>query len=210
MNLRPTRALIFDLGGVLIEFDFKRAFSAWKDISRLSLEELQRSFRFDEMYEQHERGEITASRYFAHLRDKLALADDLDRIAQGWNAIFSAEIGPTLRLIAAVRANIPCYAFTNTNQSHQETWMRMFPAVATSFEKVFASHEIGLRKPELRAFAYIANELDLPVDELLFFDDLQENVDGAKAAGLQAVLVRTPEDVRNALEAIGYRLTLPA
>ena len=54
----PPQALLFDLGGVLIEIDFARAFRAWQPISRLSLEEISWTFKFDAPYERHERGEI--------------------------------------------------------------------------------------------------------------------------------------------------------
>jgi putative hydrolase of the HAD superfamily len=68
---------------------------------------------------------------------------------------------------------------------------------------VFSSHEIGRRKPERAAFEHIARVLDVPLGSILFVDDLPENVEGAQAAGLQAVLVRSPGDVRTKLEEIG-------
>ena len=82
----------------------------------------------------------------------------------------------------------------------------MFPALVRSFDRVFASHEIGFRKPERRAFAHIAQATGIPLASMMFFDDLPANVEGAASAGLQAVHVRSPSDVRNALQAIGYAL----
>jgi hypothetical protein len=61
----PIRALLFDLGGVVIELDFKRAFRVWADSSSGDPADIARRFAFDEAYRQHERGEIGASEYFS-------------------------------------------------------------------------------------------------------------------------------------------------
>jgi len=200
------QALLFDLGGVLIEIDFNRAFEHWHPISRLSLQEIQAAFRFDEAYARHERGEITASVYFAHLSDSLQLEPGHARIAEGWNAIFAGEITATLALVQAARTHLPCYVFSNSNAAHQGVWSAMYPAVVQAFDQVFVSSDIGCRKPEAQAFDYIARAIKVPAHAILFFDDLAENVAGARAAGLQAVHVRGPADVHAALSALGCAL----
>ncbi|MES2383091.1 MAG: HAD-IA family hydrolase [Pseudomonadota bacterium] len=200
------QALLFDLGGVLIDIDFNRAFEHWQTLSPLSLEGIRARFSFDEAYAQHERGEITADTYFAHLVQLLELQPDHQVIARGWNAIFIGQISETLALVQAARAHLPCYAFSNSNAAHQAAWSRLYPSVVQAFDRIFVSSEIGLRKPERRAFEHIAGAVGLPADALLFFDDLADNVAGARTAGLQAVLVRSPADVRAALAALGCGL----
>jgi FMN phosphatase YigB (HAD superfamily) len=199
-------ALLFDLGGVVIDIDFHRAFSLWQPGSGLSLDEIAKAFKFDSQYQRHERGEIPASEYYDHLALMLQMKNDHARIARGWNSIFVSEISETTAIIRAVRSSIPCYAFTNTNAAHAVAWSGMFPAVVQSFDRIFASHEMGLRKPERAAFDHIAQELGLAAESIVFFDDLAENVQGASEAGLQAVHVRAPGDVRNALRSLGYAL----
>jgi len=197
------RALLFDLGGVVVDIDFDLAFRQWQSLTQLSFGEIKKTFAFDDPYARHERGEIAAAEYFAHLRSVLKLQGSDARIAEGWNAIFIREIPATLELIQSVRAAVPCYAFTNTNPTHQGAWTAVAPRVLHSFDRIFASHEIGLRKPEKRAFEHIAAAIGVPLESILFFDDLDENVEGARAAGLQAVLVRGPADVRDALRREG-------
>jgi len=198
--------LLFDIGGVLIDFDWQRMFTAWEPISRLDREGLARTFGFDLAYEQHERGEITAEAYFDHLGAMLQLQGDRARIAEGWNNIFLGEIGETMTMLQAVRGQIPCYAFTNTNRAHYEAWAAMFPDVLQSFERIFTSFETACRKPEPRVFEYVARTLEVSPDAIMFFDDAIENVQAASSAGLSAVHVRSPADVRDALLAIGCRL----
>ena len=71
------------------------------------------------------------------------------------------------------------------------------------FRKVFASHEMGLRKPEAAAFAHIAKEIGVPAERILFFDDSLGHVEAARACGLQAVHVTSDETVREAVAALG-------
>jgi HAD superfamily hydrolase (TIGR01509 family) len=113
------------------------------------------------------------------------------------------EIAPTVDLLRAARAHVPCHVFSNTNAAHQQAWSAMFPRVVESVDSIFASHRMGCRKPERRSFEQIARALGVPLESILFFDDTLENVEGAQAAGLQAVHVRSPADVRNALAGAG-------
>ncbi|OOG39917.1 HAD-IA family hydrolase [Polaromonas sp. A23] len=197
------QALLFDLGGVVIDIDFNRAFEHWQPVSRLSLDEIKAGFQFDAAYQQHERGEITAAQYFTHLSNTLQLQEGHARVAEGWNALFLGEISETLAMIQLARGQLPCYAFTNSNTAHQAAWSAMFPAVVQAFDRIFVSSDMGCRKPERKAFDHIARAINVAPQAILFFDDLAENVAGAQAAGLQAVHVRGPEDVRAALERIG-------
>ena len=203
-TLRP-QALLFDLGGVLIDVDFNRAIEVWAPYSSLSVNDLMRTLAVDVAYQQHERGEITAAKYFNHLAATLKLDATLAEIEQGWNAIFIGEITEARLLVESVCATIPCYSFTNTNATHTAIWRAQFPQITRLFERIFTSHEMGLRKPERAAFEHIVQSTGIPASSILFFDDLLENVEGAKDAGLQSVLVRSPADIASSLR--GFRLS---
>jgi putative hydrolase of the HAD superfamily len=195
--------LLFDLGGVLIDIDFERALLRWSNQSHLPAAELRRRFAMDEVYQQHERGEISASDYFAHLRQTLELeASDTD-IERGWNDIFVGEIATTISYVASVQTKLPCYLFSNTNPTHQAFWSNNFPTAIESFQRIFVSSELGLRKPDPEAFEAIAAETGFRLDETLFFDDSEENVIGARRTGMPSVLVRDHSDVATALISIG-------
>ncbi len=206
MHKSSPKVLLFDLGGVLIDIDFAQAFKIWQRKSKLSLEEIKRKFKFDLPYERHERGEIDGAEYFRHLIETLELEDDVAFVAHGWNSIYVGEIEETTNVVRVVREHLPCYAFTNTNATHMAAWSALYPGVAAAFDRVFSSHLMGLRKPELAAFSYISQETGVAPESIVFFDDLPENVAGANAAGLNGVLVQSPQDVRNALQEFGFAI----
>ena len=194
-------ALLFDLGGVVIEIDFGRAFASWAAASGTPAETIRGRFSFDEPYERHERGEITGAEYFAALRASLGVdLSDAD-LAAGWNAIYLAEVPGIRLLLRTLEGRLPLYAFTNSNVTHQAFWAVRYADILKPFRKVFVSSEMGLRKPEPAAFAHIAAEIGVRLDRILFFDDTRVNVDGARAIGMPAVLVRSLEDVATALDA---------
>lgn len=197
----PTRAVLFDLGGVVLDIDFDRALAAWQPHSRLPPAGLRERFAFDEPFRHHETGRLDDAGYFAHLRELLALDCELAQVEAGFNAILIAEIRETVDLLAALRERVPCYAISNTNPAHVRHMRRAFPGLLDRFDHVFTSHEIGHRKPQAESFAHVLRAIALPAAEVLLFDDLEPNVQAAQALGLQAVLVKGPDDVRNGLRA---------
>jgi putative hydrolase of the HAD superfamily len=201
--ITPVRAVLFDLGGVLLETDFSRALEAWARHSRLSPQELEAAFHFDDPYQRHETGALAAEGYFAHLRELLSLDCDPAAIQAGFNAILVREIEESVRLLDAIREQVPCYVISNTNAVHVAEIQRAFPKLLPRFRRVFTSHEIGHRKPHAAVFEHVLREIGVPAPQVLLFDDLAPNIEGARALGMQAVQVRGPGDVRDGLVACG-------
>lgn len=102
-----TRAVLFDLGGVLLDIDFQRALDAWAPHSRLTPEQMRERFRFDERFHSHETGGTDNTGYFVHLREALALECGLDVVQAGFNSILIAEIEETVQMLEAVRVRSP-------------------------------------------------------------------------------------------------------
>jgi putative hydrolase of the HAD superfamily len=192
-------ALLFDLGGVIMGLDWDRVFSHWAQASGQEADAIRKRYRFDAAYERHERGEIGELEYYVELRKALGI-DISDRAFRaGWSAIFTRPIEENVALVRQVQDRVPVYAFSNSNAAHQRVWSKQFEDALTPFRKVFVSSEMGLRKPERESFERISREIGVPLENILFFDDTLENVEGARRAGLQAVHVKGPQDVRDAL-----------
>jgi glucose-1-phosphatase len=200
---KKIEGLLFDMGGVLFEIDFKLAFQTWKQWTLLSIEEIQSWFKMDEAYKKHERGEIGAAQYFNHLRSVLELQATDSEIALGWNALFLDEIDETLNYISKVKSQLPCFAFTNSNPTHRDFWVNKYPRVIKSLDKIFVSSDLGLRKPERESFEAISDATGISLGAMLFFDDTEENVIAAEMSGMRAIYVKDHTDVKHALVDIG-------
>jgi putative hydrolase of the HAD superfamily len=193
------RALLFDLGGVVIEIDPDRMLQHWLPHSRLDLSAMRERLYADEAFRRHERGQLETAGYMAHLAERFEIDAAAEHIVAGWNAILVDTIESTLDLIDDLRLHLPCFAFSNTSPVHRASWSTRFPRLEQTFEHLFLSFELGLRKPERVAYEAVARAIGVPASSILFFDDLAENVEGARAAGMQAVQVSTPEDVATAI-----------
>jgi FMN phosphatase YigB (HAD superfamily) len=198
-------AVVFDLGGVLLEVDFGKVFEAWGQSAGIPADVLRSRFRLDEAYERHERGEIGATAYFAALRESLGLNLTDDQFALGWQECVRGEIPGVADLIAQFGSRLPLYVFSNSNVAHYQDWGPRYQHLLAAFRRVFLSFEMGMRKPEARAFEFIAAEIGVSLPNILFFDDTEENVLGARALGMQAVQVRGNEDLRTALTELNLR-----
>ena len=196
---RTPRALLF----VLIKVDFDRVFAAWRPLSALSGQEFLARAAPDEYYARHERGECDAATYFRHVRDRLELHASIEQIAAGWNAVFVDIIEETLALVRVAAQCVPCFALSNSNPTHEAVWRAQYAAVLEPMTRVFVSSTVGARKPEPAAYRAVSAATGIALADMLFFDDGRDNVKGAQAVGLSAVLVRTPDDVRHALVAAG-------
>ncbi|MCD6078865.1 MAG: haloacid dehalogenase-like hydrolase [Ramlibacter sp.] len=186
----PVRAVLFDLGGVILSIDFGRALAAWAPHSRLAPERLQAAFRWDEPFLQHETGKLSNDGYFAHVRQALELDCDAATVEAGFNAILVAEIEETTHLVERLRKRVPCYAISNTNDAHMAEMRRAFPGLLPRFDRVFASHEMGHRKPQPAAFEHVLRAIGVPAGEVLLFDDLRPAVSYAGAAAAKSSKAR--------------------
>jgi HAD superfamily hydrolase (TIGR01509 family) len=200
------RTLLFDLGGVIIDFDFDRAFRFWAARASCEPAEIGRRFSLDEPYEQHERGELHASDYFASLRRSLNVSLSDDELIEGWNDVYLGVMPGIVAMLTIAGERFPLYAFTNSNPTHQSEWSVRFAKELSIFKNIFVSSELGLRKPDPEAFSEVASRTGFSVSEFLFFDDTPENIDGARSAGMHAVLVESNSNVREALLQLGLNI----
>lgn len=147
--------------------------------------------------------------YFASLRLSLRIDLTDEGFLEGWNDLYLGACDGIEPLLRVAALSYPLFAFTNSNPSHQSVWSPRFARELAHFRTVFVSSELGLRKPDREAFERIADESGFEPSEFLFFDDSEENVLGAQRVGIQTVLVRSTNDVRDALRALGLDLVVP-
>jgi putative hydrolase of the HAD superfamily len=195
-------ALLFDLGGVVIDIDFDRVFARWAVHAQRDPATIKERFVPDLPYQQHERGEIDAAAYFASLRSSLDIDISNAQFLDGWNEVFVGEIPGMAAVLRRARAKVPLYVFTNSNPTHQRVWSQRFSSTLGLFRQVFVSSDLGKRKPEPEAFHAVAAAMGVPAPRILFFDDSLENVQGARAIGLRAVHVRSMADVEDGLQTL--------
>ena len=195
-------ALLFDLGRVVIDIDFKRAVACWAAHACCDPRLIEERFRRDVSHRRHEVGEIDMAEYFAGLKASGDFDISFEQFVEGWNAIFVGEMPGMAELLERAARQLPLYAFTNTNPDHEAVWSLRFADILANFQEIFVSSTIRLRKPDAAAYDHVVKAIGVPAERIVFFDDAIENVEGARARGLQAVHVRSSADVAHALDAL--------
>jgi len=196
-------ALLFDLGRVVIDIDFSVAFARWAEYACCDQAIIAQRFSHDEAYKRHERGEIDVDQYFAALRSTLGVEISNAQLLDGWNAIHIGEMPGISPLLAKVARRLPLYAFSNSNRAHELYWSTRFAGVLCHFRQIYVSSTIGLRKPDPEAYNHVVKAIGTLPERIVFFDDVSENVDAARACGLQAFQVKSTAEVANAIDSLG-------
>lgn len=190
-----TRALLLDLGNVVLEVDFRRTFRAWAASAQVDVSHFHERWSLDGAYEAHERGHIDFETYVAALERRLGVSMPLAHWKAGWNDLFVGPFDRVQERLRTLAGRVPLYAFTNTNATHEREWRARYPEALTHFEEIFVSSTIGLRKPDEEAYQWVADAIGLTPGEILFLDDNRDNVEGARAAGLNVEWIRSEADV---------------
>jgi putative hydrolase of the HAD superfamily len=196
-------ALLFDLGRVVLDIDFGKTLACWAGHAGCEVAHLVGRFSRDDIYRRHETGDISDAEFFEGLRSSLGVKLSDAQFLEGWNAIFAGEMPGIAALLARAAARVPLYAFSNTNNAHVEHFSLEYAGVLGHFREIFLSSAIGLRKPDAAAYDHVVKAIGVDPERIVFFDDLAENIEGAKACGLTAIHVTSPGDVAHALAELG-------
>lgn len=198
--MRSPDALLFDFGNVLVHIDFGRVFAHWANAAGVPIKHIAARFDFDEPFRAHEDRRLEAAAYFAKLRGILEIDLPDDQFLEGWNAVYVDEVGGIGELLEELARRHSLFLYSNTNRAHYDVWKVRYAHLLRHFQALFVSHELGFRKPSPEGFKVVAGKMGHAPERIAFFDDLAENVAGAKAAGMQAFQVASVAEIRQALE----------
>jgi putative hydrolase of the HAD superfamily len=190
----PVEVVLFDLGGVLIDFG---GVGPMRELAGIDEDdELWHRWLTCRWVRAFERGECTPEEFAAGVVEDWQLRID----GPAYLAAFASWLGGALpgaeELVADVRATgVVTGCLSNTNPVH---WQHHLPFI-DDLDRVFLSYEVGLVKPDRELFDHVAISLDVDRSRVLFLDDNQINVDGAEAAGFRAARTRGVVEARQAL-----------
>ncbi len=196
------RALLLDLGGVVLGVDGHACFAHWARSAGVPAADIARRWRVEEAYADLETNAIDFDAYLEHLSAQLGIELSKSDWQGGWNALLQDPIRPVVDALPRIAEAIPLYCFSNTNAVHQAVWEERLGDALRPFRKIYTSWQIGLRKPDVEAYRHVAADMGCAPGEIGFLDDNAENVAGARAAGLIAQRVASAADTLEAMDSM--------
>lgn len=201
MNQNGIRAVIFDLGNVLVQCHEERVVERVASRTGKSLDEIRSYVAGTPYARQLALGQLSNGQFFKTVAGDLGFDGGYDEFALIWSEMFTPMEG-TIALAAALAGAWPRYILSNTNAIHVDYISRQF-AFFREFEGYVLSHEVGLLKPDAAIYELTAQKFGLQPAEAVFVDDLAENVAGARATGMRAIHFQNAEQVRQELTKLG-------
>ncbi|MEY4385890.1 MAG: hypothetical protein RLY20_1173 [Verrucomicrobiota bacterium] len=196
------KAVVFDLGKVLLHFDWLRAARKLATLSSIPAEQMLTSLDYTHEVIQYELGKISSREFFEHARKALQFRGTFENFAPMFAEIFS-EIPEIIAVQGELhRRGIPTFIFSNTNELAANHVRATYPFFAHFTGYVF-SFEHGAMKPDARLYEVVERMSDCRGAELLYIDDLPKNIEAGRARGWQVILQENPERTVAAVRATG-------
>ncbi len=184
------KSILFDLGKVLLDFDFD-PFYKWieKNSNKKKSEVIQYLLK-NQLLSKFESGIITEEEFFSYLKNFLKVDVSLHFLQKLWNEIFN-PIQENLELLYHLYNNkdfyqLKIFLLSNTNVTHKEYIEKKY-SFFNVFDECFFSYQIYLQKPDKRIYYYVLNKIGYKPEEVVFIDDKIENVVSAKKIGMHTI-----------------------
>jgi putative hydrolase of the HAD superfamily len=193
--------IVFDLGKVLVDFDYSIAARKVAARSTKSLLNLVYLLSNSSLIVEYECGQVTRQRFFEQVRDAVGFQGDLVEFG-GYFADIFTEIPQMIALHAELRRRgFKTYIFSNTNDLAIEHVERNFPFFK-NFDGYIYSCEVGAMKPGAKIYEAMEKLCGRTGANIIYLDDRLENVQAGLARGWKAFIHETPEKTRAALKRI--------
>ncbi len=200
MNSKEIKAIIFDMGGVLVDLDIEDCKAAFKEyLGFYKIDELIDPCHQKGIYGDLEEGKLSGDEFRRIVLENSrpgSSAEDVDRAMYH----ILVDIEPyKADMLRRLSESYELYLLSNNNPVCLPKAKAIFERAGIPldeiFRKSFYSFEMKALKPSAAFYKAVINEIGLPAGEMIFIDDSQKNVDGAIEAGLPAVYYEPGSDL---------------
>lgn len=192
------KAVIFDLGSVLVNYDGEATLTDISKLAGISLEAL--SAHNQSIEHAFGTGQLSGQDYYALLDQTFGLSASYEAFVTVL-CRYQERNEPALALARELqsRQEVIVGIISNTNEVHA-SWLHANLPEFDQFSSVILSNEVGLLKPDPAIYQLALAQLGVPPEHALFVDDVAENVKGGTAVGLSGLLHTDWQLTRPAIE----------
>ena len=197
--------IVFDLGGVLVDLDFKSAINGLQEAGFANVKEQLQAFDRGGIFQKFELGEVNADEFRTAIRENSTVTLTDEEVDTLWNLMLLEIPREKLELILELRGKYMVYLLSNTNPIHwdyvcKNAFNYRGFRVNDYFEETFLSFEMHLAKPDKAIFEKVLEEANLLPKETLFIDDSEANCQAAEELGIHTHHYHIGDDLSKIFE----------
>ena len=180
------KVIVFDLGGVVLDYDHRITSKKLSDISSKTEEEMYEYIFKSGIEKLYDTGKISSEEFYKSAKDYLKIDISFEAFSEIWSDIFFEK--PEMNdFITNIDSNTyKKFVLSNTNELHFEYCMNHYP-IMKSFDEYFVSYKLGMIKPNLSIYEHLIKNSFCKPEEILFIDDKKENVTVASQVGIKTI-----------------------
>jgi FMN phosphatase YigB (HAD superfamily) len=198
------KTVIFDLGKVIIAFDFMRGYQGLERICGLPVTEIRSRIAATDLVPRFESGLVEPQDFVAQLSGMLDLHISYDQFCQIWSSIFLPDPLVPESLLAGLGQRYRLLLLSNTNAIHIQMLEQTYPLLGHFHYKVL-SHIVGAMKPSPAIYREAIARAECRPEEIFFTDDIPDYVAAAKREGIDAVQFESSAQIERELRARGVQ-----
>jgi FMN phosphatase YigB (HAD superfamily) len=198
------KAIIFDLGRVLVNFDFERGYRALEGHCPYPAAEIPKRLSTGNLVERFETGLIEPRDFVAQMSGVLGLTMDYDQFCGIWTSIFTETLVPEW-MLAGLAERYRLVLLSNTNMIHFEGLRETHRDLLRHFDSLVLSYEVKAMKPQPEIFRAAVDYADCRPGECFYTDDIADYVRAAKRLGIDAVQFESLTQLQREFTARGIR-----
>jgi FMN phosphatase YigB (HAD superfamily) len=196
------KAIIFDLGKVIIPFDFQRGYERMAPLCRYTAAEIPERLRGCDLVTLFEAGQVEPEVFVKELCSLLDLKVDYPQFCEIWGSIFLPDTLLPESLLAGLGERYRLLLLSNTNAIHYEMVKENY-RLLRHFHHHVLSFQVGVLKPSPKIFQEAIRRSGCRPEECFFTDDISAYVEAARAEGIDAVQFHDREQIEGELRRRG-------
>jgi HAD superfamily hydrolase (TIGR01509 family) len=202
--VRKFRAIIFDIGRVLIRVDISRAMDGLADGLSLTPQEAWSAIEKDPYWLDWQEGRISARDWHLHLTKRLGASLTFEQFSEVWNRALDPNPIHPESFFEKLSKNYSLALLSNTDpihMSHEEVrfpFFRFFPI------RIY-SYRVGTSKPDPLIYRAALKACNVRAEETVYIDDVPDYAQAARRLGMAGIIFQSPEQLQSDLQSLGIR-----
>ena len=193
--MKSKKALLFDLGNVLLPIDLSLTFQAFSQLSTsFNPQEIQEKIINEGLWLGYEAGLLNDDEFRSLLRDKLAMNCSNEEFDQAFSALLLDFPSNIYSFLEDLTSDFDLYLLSNTSVIHSRIFLNIplgphGENLFGLFKRAHFSYEMGFVKPNPLIYQQVLRENNLKADQVVFFDDNAANIVSAAKLGIDSILI---------------------